>query len=177
VPPEPAAVTETRGLTGKIVLFTGFLLTIAGLIDAIIAVTNKTESLACLLVSFPWCPTPPPVLGPSAAPETPATRVNSFSIMVYNAAGSPAGGMQSAQRDWKRVTPDRWVENYPGGIPAYYDLVGRITLSDCPGTVVRNEVDQNHRVFIPDKGCAGMPFYISDDNKNWGIASAMTNVQ
>jgi len=85
--------------------------------------------------------------------------------------------MASARRDWKRVTPDRWVETYPGGIPSYFDVIGRSTLGDCPGTIVRNEADKKHRVFIPDKGCPGMPFYISDDNENWGIASSMTEVQ
>jgi hypothetical protein len=176
--PEPDALPESRGLRGKIVVMTAFLVAVAALIDAATAVATKTQSLICrLAISLPWCEAPSPGKTGPEPPVIPATRVNAFTIMAFNSAGLPAGGMQSARRDWERVTPDRWVEKYPGGIPSYFDVVGRITLNGCPGTVVRNEADQSHWAFIPDKGCEGMPFYISDDNKNWGIASAMIDVQ
>jgi hypothetical protein len=177
---------STASLTTKIAAVTGILLAVGGLFDAVVAVATKGTTLTCnLTVSFPWCPVPhtdvpslPNTDGlPTAAPDTPQTRVSAFVIGALNRNGAPAGGTSSARRDWKRATPDRWIEIYPPGNMEYFDVVGRFIVGDCPGTVMKNEDDKNHRAFVPDKGCPGMPFYISDDNKNWGIASAMTDVQ
>jgi hypothetical protein len=189
--PENARGAGSTSLVTRILAVSAVLVAVGGLLDAIVAVTTKAATLTCnLTVFFPWCSPsnidglrpkpldPPDVEGlhPASA-ETPDARVNAFVITTYNRVEVPAGGMVSARREWKRVTPDRWIEFYPGGIPSYFEVIRRATLSDCPGTVLKNQTDKAHRVFIPDKGCAGMPFYISDDNKNWGIASAMTEVQ
>lgn len=160
MPEEPAAAPESIGLTKKIVVVTAFFVAAAALIDAVTAVATKTQSLVCnMITSLPWCAPSADPPGPPAGPEIAATKVTAFAIEAFAVGGRPAGGQKSARRDWKRVTPDRWVENYPGGTQSYFDLVGRFTIGGCPGTVVRNQDDKKHRVFIPDKGCPGMPFY------------------
>jgi hypothetical protein len=175
------AHAESEGTVGKFVgriaAISAILVAVGGLLDAVVAVTTKTMTLTCnLRISFPWCPASDVPELQRAANESPQTRVNAFVIMAYSQTG-PAGGMPSARRDLKRATPDRWIETYPTGTSSYFDVIGRATLGDCSGTVARNQISKSHRVFIPDKGCPGMPFYISDDDKNWGIASAMTDVQ
>jgi hypothetical protein len=176
----------TGSLAGRIAAVSAILVAVGGFLDAVVAVTTKASTLTCnLTVSFPWCPIPHtdvvPIpdtdILPPAPPALPQARVSAFVIGALNRDGAPAGGMASARRDWKRATPDRWIEIYPPGNMEYFDVVGRFILADCPGTVAKNENDKKHRFFIPDKGCPGMPFYISDDNKNWGVASAMTDVQ
>ncbi len=117
-------------------------------------------------------PVPPDVpageLDPAPAPPS-DKRVNAF-VITFNQSD------KSAWREWKRATPDRWIETYPSGNEEVFDVVGHFALGDCPGTVVKSQNDKNHRVFIPDKGCPGMPFHFSNDNKNWLFASPMTDV-
>jgi hypothetical protein len=180
-----------QGLIARIAAVSAILLVIGGFLDAVIAIVTKTETLTCSFgIHFPWCPPSPAAhssdrdgekheatgLGPAGL-DSPATRVNSFAIQVFNTMGAPPANMDSGRRDWKRVTPDRWIEVYPNGTTVYLDVLGRGTLEDCPGTIVRGEVDRAHRAFIPDKGCPGMPFFISDSGQNWGIASPMREVQ
>ncbi len=108
---------------------------------------------------------------PIAPPEAADTRVNRFTIMVRIGASGPL------RRDWKRVTPDRWVEAYPEGNSSYFSVVKRTLVDGCSGTVAEDQANPSHRVFIPDKGCKGMPFLINDANRGWGVAAVMTEVQ
>lgn len=110
----------------------------------------------------------------SGAPEPKPVNapVTAFTITVRL-----AGGAEPLRRNWKLVAPNRWAEIYPEGTTNYFVVVGRKTLNSCLGTVVKSRDAPSHQAFIPDKGCAGMPFYVNDDNKGWGVASAMTKVQ
>jgi hypothetical protein len=47
---------DQKGVTGKIAVATASLLALAGLIDAVVAISTKTESLTCSVgISFFWC--------------------------------------------------------------------------------------------------------------------------
>jgi hypothetical protein len=105
----------------------------------------------------------------SAGPEPADTRLTHFLIKVM-------WGGAVVQREWNRPTPDEWVEKYSDtGTETYYDVKGRITLDGCPGTKLANKTAPTHLIFIPDKGCPGMPFRINDDNAGWGIAASLAN--
>ncbi len=107
---------------------------------------------------------------PPAGSEVPETRISEFVIM-------PLVGGERSRRDWKRVKPDLWIETYPNGIQSYFDVKARIIVGGCPGTMAIDEAQHSHRVFIPDKGCAGMPFRINDNNQGWGIVGEMVNIR
>lgn len=174
--------SEQKGVGARIAVITSIVVAAAALVDAASSFITKTRSATCsLIVSLPWCE---PTTTPSNAgttslenSETSAMIVNAFVVVAYNSAGAPAGGMQSARRDWRRLTPKQWVEMYPGGISTLFDVIKRDKVSGCSGTIAINQDDHAHRVFIPDKGCPGMPLYFSDDNVNWHIVSAMTEIQ
>jgi hypothetical protein len=107
-----------------------------------------------------------------AGPATPEAEVTHFAIMPEFPAGTVS------KRDWRRLTPDRWVEIYSAsGIQTFFEVKGRIILDGCAGTKVANQQQPSHLAFIPDKGCPGMPFKINDDNRGWGIVSPMTEYQ
>jgi hypothetical protein len=107
-----------------------------------------------------------PELSP-AGPATSEHRVNSF-VSIIN----------GSQREvWTRQPPNIWIDTSPTGIEVYYVEVGRYILNNCAGTVVKGRQNPNFRGFFPDKGCPGMPQWISYDNKNWGLVSQMTEVQ
>jgi hypothetical protein len=112
----------------------------------------------------------------TTAPETDLTRVNSFviSITLQFSNGAPD---TTASRIWKREKQNLWNEIYPDGTNSYFDIVGRITVGKCPGSLAENQHAPQHQVFIPDKGCQGMPFYIRDGMNDWGQAAFMTDVK
>jgi len=102
---------------------------------------------------------------PRAGPATSESRLNSF-VSIIN----------GSQRDvWIRQPPNKWIDIGPTG-NTYYDEVGRYILNNCAGSVVKSTL-RNFWGFFPDKGCPGMPQYISSDLKNWGQVSQMTDVQ
>jgi hypothetical protein len=56
MPADPDAIPESNRAAGRIAILTASLLAVAGLIDALTAVINKTQSLTCLFgISLPWC--------------------------------------------------------------------------------------------------------------------------
>jgi hypothetical protein len=108
---------------------------------------------------------------PDADPEKPETRVNAFTITV-------SVGQQVFKRRWDRVTPDRWVETYlESGARITQNVIKRMILADCSGTVVEEAEIPRKYAFIPDKGCPGMPFRISHQSPVWGVASHLENIE
>jgi hypothetical protein len=102
---------------------------------------------------------------PRAPPATSESRLNSF-VSIIN----------GSQRDvWVRQEPNKWIDIGPTG-NTYYVEVGRYILNNCAGSVVKSTL-RDFWGFFPDKGCPGMPQYISSDLKNWGQVSQMTEVQ
>ena len=97
-------------------------------------------------------------------------QVNAFTVMV-RLNGAP----ESVSRVWTHVAANRWTETYPDGSVFSYDVSGRSMLNDCPGTVLKDAVDQSVR-FVPDKGCPNMAFYMNTGT-TWGHVGAMTNVK
>jgi hypothetical protein len=173
---------QAKNLTARIAIITAFLVGVAALLDALIAVTTKTESLLCTFsLPLPWCPgqpkpsPPPSVLPRTTLPKEPFTPPTAFAIQV-NLLTAPGAPVQTARRDWKLFAPNTWVEIYPDGRQYVYDVVGRFALENCPGTAVK-EKSEAHWAFITDKGCVGSPLYISRDGKNWGFAATMTELQ
>jgi hypothetical protein len=112
----------------------------------------------------------PEVLDPEGPPESPQGRVRAF--IIY-----PNVGGATAKRTWQRVVHDRWIEKYPNGAEAIFQVKRRTISAGCSGTVVANEDKPSFNVFIPDKGCPGMPFKIRNGNEGWGIAAEMRDVQ
>jgi hypothetical protein len=56
MPTDPAAVSNSNGLVGRIAVWTASLVAVVGLIDAVTALVNRTQSLTCLFgISLPWC--------------------------------------------------------------------------------------------------------------------------
>jgi hypothetical protein len=105
-------------------------------------------------------------------------NLRAFSILVSLKIVDRTGERtELTRRDWKRVTQSEWTEMYPGANPHYFDEVGRMSLGNCPGTVAREHTTPAHQVFFPDKGCKEMWFYVNDNNRGWGIASSITNIQ
>lgn len=113
---------------------------------------------------------------PETGPENPDTRVNSFTIKVV------VGGVVQG-RAWTRVTSDRWKESYldekgaDQGNTVTFNVVKRMILLDCSGTVVEEVGQPRKFAFIPDKGCEGMPFRISHSSDTWGLASHLEDVR
>ena len=113
---------------------------------------------------------------PDADPEKPETRVNSFTIKIV------MGGVVQG-RAWTRVTSDRWKESYLDengadvGTTVTLNVVKRMILFDCSGTVVVEVGQPRKFAFIPDKGCEGMPFRISHSSDTWGVASHLEDVR
>ena len=106
-----------------------------------------------------------------APPEGSTTRVNAFSLKVRL-------GETWVDRTWARVAPKQWVETDDHGGKAYLTTVRRTTLGDCSGSVLLGDEEKTKLVFVPDKGCAGMPLKISyEGGKSWGVAGWMTDVQ
>jgi hypothetical protein len=84
-----------------------------------------------------------------------------------------------ASRNWKLISPNKWVESYidGSGTQYSYDVIGRFTLLGCPGTELREEFQPPQYVFITDIGCVGSPIYVSSDGQHWGSIGVMTDMQ
>lgn len=115
---------------------------------------------------------PPALRFPEAGPETAEYRVTQFVTHVI------IGGPPPVPRYWSRVTPDRWVEVYPDGTRETLNVVRRMIMQGCAGTVVENAENAGNYAFILDRGCpSGMPFRISHGGGGWGRAGEMTEVK
>lgn len=167
----PNDVSQTRTVAARRKLFSGrqrqtsYLLSGGLVLLAILAVIWWTVTPSIAALDYP-----------DAGPAMPETRVDGFTIKVV------LGGVVQS-RAWARVTADRWKESYldengtATGVAVIHNLVKRMVLFDCSGTVVQ-EVDQSEKyAFIPDKGCEGMPFRISHSSDTWGVASHLEDVQ
>lgn len=56
------------------------------------------------------------------------------------------------RRTWRLLGSGRWVEEYPDGRVTEFRAIGRTTIDDCGGEVVR-AAGESMEVFIPDQGC------------------------
>jgi hypothetical protein len=108
---------------------------------------------------------------PLAAPASIETQVTAFALVVTTLRDNK----QHIVR-WQKVAPDRWREVGDDEVQQFYKPTVRIEVNGCPGTVVQAFLDAKSWRFIPDKKCPGMPFSISYDGANFGIAANMTDV-
>ena len=113
-----------------------------------------------------------PLSFPAAGPATAEGILAQFVTYVQVGSGAPVA------RYWNRVTADRWVEGYPNGTRDTHNVIRRMILGGCAGTVVENNVNARAYAFLPDRGCPeGMHFRISHGSAGWGIAGEMTEVK
>lgn len=84
---------------------------------------------------------------PAHYPETAETRRMEFSFTT------PASEEVPGKRHWTRVTPDRWIEEYPDGTRKVFSVVGRTHVGECDGTIVSPPQDSRFQLFIPDRDC------------------------
>jgi pimeloyl-ACP methyl ester carboxylesterase len=87
---------------------------------------------------------------PARSAENPKTRLVSFNINLPNESFEPG------LRYWTRPTLDRWLEKYPNGIASAFEVLTRIHVSECDGTIVVSQKDPTLQLFIPDSGCEQM---------------------
>lgn len=106
-----------------------------------------------------------------AGPETAETRIQGFTTTVVI-------GTDRFVRTWARVKPTDWAESAESGARTYYSARRRIIVGDCAGTVVQGDEERTKLVFIPDRGCPGMPLKISyEEGRSWGTAGTMTDIR
>lgn len=101
--PEPAAISESKGLSGRIATWTVVILAMAGLIDAMTAVISKTQSLTCVFgVHFTWCaalPLPNPL---SQSPTPSVTALPPPAVMSLTCRYT-SGPRQNETQDFAGV--------------------------------------------------------------------------
>ena len=113
----------------------------------------------------------------SSSPENNAQISDAHSIITsFRIEIRLAGGQSILTRNWRRAQ-NKWVEIYPEGKKNYFDIVGASIVNGCKGVIAKSNDDIAHKVFIADRGCEGMPFYIKDRGKAWGFASEMYDVR
>ena len=84
--------------------------------------------------------------------ETDASRVGAFTICT------PPSEVKAGFRNWTRVAPDRWLEEYPDGTKVYMRVIKRINFAACDGAVVSPIFDDSFQVYFPDNGCPWKEF-------------------
>lgn len=104
---------------------------------------------------------------PSGGPVNTATQVNAFEIAV-------TVGMMPKKAEIRRMTANAYAEIDQSGNQTDMAVLGRIMYRGCPGTLLH---DGGKYAYFPDRQCTGMLYYISDNGRDFGVASAMTNVR
>ncbi|HEX4408365.1 MAG TPA: hypothetical protein VH206_06300 [Xanthobacteraceae bacterium] len=177
----PASQGWLGGLTSKIAAITTLLVAIGGLLDISVSLITKTKPLMCEL-PFPWCVqkqtvVPSPQL-PNPHLESTFTPPTSFTVTVELSSG-PGTPQHPSSRNWKLVSPKKWIESYIDGTGTQYsyNVIGRLTLAGCSGTQLREEWQPPQYIFITDIGCVGSPIYASSDGQHWGNIGVMTDMQ
>jgi hypothetical protein len=124
------------------------------------------------LIATAYVPNPGPVVHdlPATKPESPATRVNAFTVRVPT--GVPG---ESEPHRWVR-TGGNWEERVVDGRTMLHKIDGRMSLNSCDGTRTKKEEDLALQFFIPDVGCAGMIMMFRRDRNPWTAWLPMLNI-
>lgn len=105
---------------------------------------------------------PTPQDEPAHYPETPEAKLNVFSFET-----SPQE-YKAGRRRWRRVTSDRWVEEYADGTESVAQVLERIHVRDCDGTKVSRHISESFQVFLPDRTCPDMTLLFRRlPNRDW----------
>jgi len=105
---------------------------------------------------------------PAAGPEAAAGQIREFVIR-------PVVAGKVRRSKWIKAAADRWIEIGDNNARYEFNVVTRIVLNHCPGTVVKSIVEKKYS-FIPDRGCPGMVFFLSYDGEAFGPVSEMTDI-